>query len=182
MDKFTLLKEKSLLLVIDIQERLVPAMKYGERVVDNTKVLISAANELDMPIMVTEQYPKGLGQTVPKIAKGLKDFLKFEKIEFSACTDRVIDALKDTKRKKIIVVGMETHVCVFQTVRDLIDLGYDVFVVSDGVSSRTEENHQNALDLMRDMGARIINTEMALFDLLKKAGTPKFKSLSKLVK
>ena len=182
MNKFTLLKEESLLLIIDIQEKLAPAMKYGKEVIQNTNVLISAAEEMNMPIIVTEQYPKGLGQTVTEINDRLEDALKFEKTMFSACTDEVATALEAEGKKKIIITGMETHVCVFQTARDLIGLGYDVFIVSDGVSSRTKENYRNGLDLIRDMGGVVINTETILFDLMKKAGTPEFKVLSKLIK
>ena len=182
MDKFTLIKEESLLLIIDIQEKLVPAMKHGKEVIQNTNILISAAHEMNMPIIVTEQYPKGLGQTVPEINERLGKALKFEKTMFTACTDEVIAALEAEGKKKIIITGMETHVCVFQTARDLIGLGYDVFVVSDGVSSRTKENYKNGLDLIRDMKGVVINTETVIFDLMKKAGTPEFKVLSKLIK
>lgn len=182
MKKFTLLKEESLLFIIDIQERLVPAMKNGEEVIDNTNILIAAAKEMKVPIIVTEQYPKGLGPTVPEIEKNLKDVQKFEKTMFSACTDGVVGALESKGKKKIIITGMETHVCVFQTVRDLIDLGYEVYVVSDGVSSRYEKNYRNGLELMRNIGAVITDTETVIFDLLKEAGTPSFKVLSKLIK
>ena len=182
MNKFALLKEESLLLIIDIQERLVPAMKYGKQVIKNTNILISATEEMNIPIIVTEQYPKGLGQTVPEINNHLGDSLKFEKTLFTACTDEVIEALENAGKKKIIITGMETHVCVFQTTRDLISRGYEVFVVSDGVASRYKENYKNGLDLIKDMGAVITNTETILFDLLKKAGTPEFKVLSKLIK
>ena len=182
MNKFTLFKEESLLLIIDIQEKLAPAMKYSKEVIQNTSVLVSAAHEMNMPIIVTEQYPKGLGQTVPEIDDHLKDALKFEKIKFSACMEEVITALELKKRKKIIITGMETHVCVFQTTRDLIGLGYDVFVISDGVSSRTEKNHKNGLDLIRDMGGVVINTETVLFDLMKSSGAPEFKTISRLIK
>lgn len=182
MNRFTLFKEESLLLIIDVQERLVPAMKYGKEVIQNTNVLISAAHEMNIPIIVTEQYPKGLGQTVPEINDRLGKAIKFEKTSFTACIEEVATALEAEKRKKIIITGMETHVCVFQTVRDLIGLGYHVFVVSDGVSSRTEENNKSGLDLIKDMGAVVINTETVLFDLIKKSGTPEFKALSKLIK
>ena len=182
MNKFTLFKEESLLLIIDIQERLAPAMKYGKEVIKNTDILISAAHEMNMPIIVTEQYPKGLGPTVPEINERLRKALKFEKTMFTACTDEVITALEAEGKKKIIITGMETHVCVFQTARDLIGLGYDVFVVSDGVCSRTKENYKNGLDLIRDMKGAVINTETVIFDLMKKAGTPEFKVLSKLIR
>lgn len=182
MDKFTLCREESILLIIDIQERLAPAMKYEDEVIKNTNILISTANEMDIPIFATEQYPKGLGPTVSEVDEGLDKVQKFEKILFSACTDELIQALKKEERKKIIITGMETHVCVFQTVRDLLKLGYEVFVVCDGVSSRFETNHRNGLDLIQNMGAVVINTETILFDLLNKAGTPEFKALSGLIK
>lgn len=182
MDKFTLYKEESILLVIDIQERLAPAMKYEEKVIKNTNILISIAKEMDIPIFFTEQYPKGLGPTVPELKDRLEDAQKFEKISFSACTGEFIEVLEKKKRNKIIIVGMETHVCVFQTARDLLELGYEVFLVEDGVSSRFEGNHRNGLDLIKGMGATINNTETILFDLLKKAGTTEFKTLSKLIK
>lgn len=182
MRKYTLLREESLLLIIDIQERLVPAMKYGEQVIKNTNVLVSASKEMDIPIVVTEQYPKGLGKTVTEISEGLDNAQIFEKTLFSACTEEVVECLETQGKKKIIITGMETHVCVFQTVRDLIGLGYEVFVVSDGISSRYKENYRNGLELMKDMGAVITNTETVLFDLMKKSGTDEFKVLSKLIK
>ncbi len=182
MDKFTLFKEDSLLLIIDLQEKLVAAMKYGKQAIEKTNVLISAAKEMNMPIFVTEQYPKGIGRTVPEINDNLENVIKFEKTCFSACSQEFISSLKETGRKKIIITGTETHICVFQTARDLISLGYEVFIVTDGVLSRKKENYMNALDLMKSMGATITNTETVLFDLLKEAGTPEFKILSKLIK
>ncbi|MGY0373709.1 hydrolase [Clostridium sp. JNZ J1-5] len=183
MNKFTLLKEESSLLIIDVQEKLVPAMKYGKQVIEKINILVSAAKEMNMPIMVTEQYPKGLGGTVEEVNAGLENALKLEKNFFSACAEeKIVAAFKETGRKKIIVTGTETHICVFQTVRDLIGLGYEVFVVSDGVASRTKENYKNGLDLMKNMGAVVVNTETILFDLMKKSGTPEFKALSRLIK
>lgn len=180
MDKFTLTPEDSLLLVIDIQERLVAAMKYGSQVVEKTGILLTTAKAMEIPVLVTEQYPKGLGRTVPELP--VEDAGIFEKITFNGCTPEVTEALKATGRKKIIVTGMETHVCVFQTVRDLLKDGYQVFVVEDGVCSRTKENFRNGLSLMAAMGAVITNTETVFFDLFKQAGTPQFKELSKLIK
>lgn len=182
MDKYYLNKEDAVLIIIDIQERLVPAMSGGERSVKNTNVLIAAAESMGIPVIVTEQYPKGLGCTVPQIEENLGKAVKFEKTAFSGCIDGVRDHLNKTNRKKVIITGMETHVCVFQSVRDLLKQGYYVFVAADAVCSRTEENYSNALSLMREMGAVISNTETILFDLLKEAGTPQFKALSKLIK
>lgn len=182
MDQFTLDRDKAILLVIDIQERLVPAMKYGGKVIKNTNILITIAKTLGIPIMVTEQYSKGLGKTVPEVAGYLDGANTYEKITFSGCTTEVISALNQIGRKKVIITGMETHVCVFQTVRDLLGLGYQVFVAMDAVCSRSKENYQNALSLMATMGAVITNTETVFFDLMKEAGTPQFKELSRLIK
>ncbi|SMB86137.1 Nicotinamidase-related amidase [Desulfonispora thiosulfatigenes DSM 11270] len=182
MDKFTLKKDETVLLVIDIQERLVPAMKSGDQVINKTNILLQAATNLGIPVLVTEQYPKGLGKTVEEVSKYLNQSKVFEKTSFSACIPEVVAELKGLGRKKVIIAGMETHVCVFQTVRDLLAHGYEVFVTEDAISSRTGENKQNGLNLMSHMGAVVTNTETIIFDLLKKAGTPEFKVLSKLIK
>lgn len=182
VDKYYLNRDEAILLIIDIQEKLVPAISQGQMVIKNTNLLIKAASIMDIPIVVTEQYPKGLGSTVPEIQQNLEGIHKCDKLTFSACTQDVMESLKKTGRKKVIITGMETHVCVFQTVRDLLKQGYYVFIAADSVSSRTEENKRNGLELMRDMGAVISNTETIIFDLLKQAGTEEFKVLSKLIK
>lgn len=182
MDKFFLQTEDALLMVIDIQEKLVPAMKYGDKVTKNINTLIAIARALEIPIVVTEQYPKGLGATIPEIKNNLGEILIYEKVSFTACTDEVKAVLSQLGRKKIIITGMETHVCVFQTVRDLLKEGFQVFLPQDAVCSRTKDNYRNGLSLISDMGAVITNTETILFDLMKKAGTPQFKELSKLIK
>lgn len=182
MEKFTLRKEDSLLLIIDIQERLIKAMSNGERIVKNTNILLEAAGLMDIPVVVTEQYPKGLGHTVEEITSLHKDLEVFDKSSFTACIDGVNTRLDDLGRKKVIMAGIESHVCVLQTCRDLLGQGYAVHVVKDAVASRTHENYKNALGMMRDMGAVITNTETVLFDLLKKAGTEEFKAVSQLIK
>ncbi|MCK9218079.1 MAG: isochorismatase family protein [Firmicutes bacterium] len=182
MDKFNLNKEEAILVIIDIQERLSRVMDKEEEVIKNTNVLISMAKTMNMPIIVTEQYPKGLGETVVSISENLGDDKKFEKTTFSACNKEFLDFLNETERKKVIITGMETHVCVYQTVRDLLNAGFSVFVAADGVCSRTDVNYKNGLDMMNDMGAVISNTETILFDILKEAGTLQFKALSKLIK
>jgi len=182
MNKYYLNKEEAVLVIIDIQEKLVPVMSQGEKVIKNTNVLISTAHNMEIPIIVTEQYPKGLGNTVPQLDVNLEGAMKFDKNTFSGCIEGVLDYLNKTGRKKVIITGMETHVCVFQSVRDLLKQGYYVFVAADAVCSRADENYNNALSLMREMGAVISNTETILFDLLKEAGTPQFKILSKLIK
>ncbi len=169
-------------MIIDIQEKLVPVVKYPHRLIDNTEVLILLAQELGIPILVTEQYPKGLGKTVPRINDRINKNMIYEKISFSAYTDEIASNLAGLERKKIIITGMETHVCVYQTVRDLIAMNYQVFVVGDAVGSREKRNYKNALDLMSGMGAVITNTETVFFDLIKVAGTPMFKKMSPLIK
>lgn len=182
MNKYIANRDEMIIMIIDIQERLVPVMKYKEDVINNTKILIHGAKEMGIPIIYTEQYPKGLGHTVEELEELLEGSQKFEKSSFTAYTEELITALENTGRKKVIITGMETHVCVFQTVRDLLFNGYDVFVVSDGVASRTKNNYLSGLDLMKEMGAVITNTETLVFDLLKRAGTPEFKVMSKLIK
>lgn len=179
-------RNDTVLLVVDVQERLGAAMPQDrfETLVKNTGILLEAATTLDFPVITTEQYPRGLGPTVAPMREKLRDDeAPVEKICFS-CVDEnaVTQRLEALGRKQIIVTGMETHVCVFQTVRDLAARGYRPFVVSDATCSRTAENHATGLALMKDAGAVITSTEAAVFDLLKVAGTPEFKHLSKLIK
>jgi len=180
--KYNLTHEDAVLMVIDIQEKLVPTMKYGHDVVKSTNILIETAEAFDMPIVVTEQYPKGLGKTVEKVHFDPEKVKVFEKMSFCGLTPEVEDFLKSTYRKTLIITGMETHICVYQTVRDLLAKGYNVFVAKDGVCSRTKENYRNGLALLSEMGAVVSNTETLMFDMLKMSGTPEFKKLSKLIK
>ena len=182
MNKFTLNKEDSVLLIIDIQDNLANVMENKDRVIKNTEILATAASDMEMPVIITEQYPKGLGHTVEEIRSLTEDAFVFEKTMFCGLTDKVEEKLKSINRKKVIVVGMETHVCVLQTTRALIEKGYEVHVVRDAVASRTEENLSNGLDMIKDMGATITNTETVVFDLLKSSKAPEFKKMSKLIK
>jgi nicotinamidase-related amidase len=182
MEKYYLNKEEAVLLIIDIQEKLMPAIKNSEMIIDRNKILAETAKTMNMPILVTEQYPKGLGSTVSELEEGLDGAVKYEKATFTGCSKELLEYLQETNRKKIIVTGTETHVCVYQTVRDLLNEGYFVFLVEDAVGSRTKENYDNSISLMRDMGAVISNTETIVFDLLKKSGTVEFKALMKLIK
>lgn len=182
MNKFTLDKQDTILMVIDIQERLVPAMSLADQVIKNTTILISAAKEFNMPIITTEQYPRGLGPTLGELKDLIGPNYLFEKTSFTAYTEEVKLALEKLNRKKVIITGTETHVCVLQTIRDLLASGYDVFIASDAVCSRSQANFLNALDLIKSMGAVVTNTESIVFDLLKDAASPEFKTLSKLIK
>src|SRR5690554_6770858 len=114
MDKYYIDKEDALLLVIDIQERLAPAINNKERIIDKARIMISGAKTLGVPVVVTEQYPKGLGPTISELKDLVKGDANFSKVEFSACTEEVMDYLERAKRNKIVIIGMETHICVLQ--------------------------------------------------------------------
>lgn len=182
MAKHLLDKDNCLLLIIDLQDNLMKAMEQAEKVYKNTQLLIAACKQLAMPIVVTEQYPKGLGSTAQAITDHLPEYARVEKTSFSACTEDTIQVLNQLGRKQILVVGSETHICVFQTVRDLIALGYEPYVISDAVCSRYKLNYKNGIHLMQEEGAVITNAETVVFDLLKKSGTPEFKAISPLLK
>lgn len=173
------------LLVIDVQERLAPAMNaehYGAMTA-NLGRLGAAMKILEVPVVVSEQYPKGLGSTVPPVASAFEGITPIAKTTFSCVqNDDLRVALADTGRKRVVVAGMETHICVFQTVRDLASAGYDVHVLADGVASRTAENRAIGLNLCERAGAVVTCTETVLFDLLGAAGSDEFKAISKLVK
>ncbi len=182
MDTMVINREDVALMIIDIQEKLVAVMKDRDKVINNNIILINAAKEMNFPIISTEQYPKGLGRTVPEILDLIDEENVYAKNSFTAYTDQVKEQLKSLGKKKVLITGMETHICVFQTVRDLINDGYEVFLVKDAVASRTKANFLNGLDLMKSLGAIITNTETTVFDLLKISGTAEFKVMSKLIK
>jgi nicotinamidase-related amidase len=174
---------QSCLLVIDIQGRLAPAVVGRDRIVANTGVLMRAAARLGVPVMVSEQYPKGLGPTVPEVARLAGDGALFAKMHFSCLGDRDYALhLAGLGRKQMVVAGMEAHVCVLQTVLQLLADDYDVFVAADAIGSRAPENRELALERMRAAGAVVVSTEMVMFEWLEKAGTPEFKELSALIK
>jgi nicotinamidase-related amidase len=171
------------LVVVDIQDRLLPAIFEKERVLQNTLRLVQGVGILQVPIFATEQYRKGLGATVLEVAAAIPGFAPLEKLAFSACgAAPFLPALKQKKVSHVILCGIEAHVCVSQTCLDLLDEGFRVFVVADAISSRTPENYQIGLDRMRAAGAVIVSTEMVLFELLEQAGTPEFKQILSLVK
>lgn len=184
---------RAVLLVIDVQERLALAMppEVRDRLERNVVVLVEAARRFAIPVMVTEQYPKGLGRTVPLVAAALDAegggaVHRFDKLEFSACNDAAFAplaaGLAAAGRDQWVVTGMECHVCVWQTVRGLRGRGAAVHVVADAVSSRTKANWRLGLELARRAGAEVTSTETVVFDLLGRAGTDDFKVLSKLIK
>jgi nicotinamidase-related amidase len=184
-DKFFLERDKSVLVVIDVQEKLCVAMDDAvlKKLVKNIGILLESAAELNIPILVTEQYVKGLGPTLPELKEKAKTAHCYEKMAFSCCGSfEFIDALKATGRTQIIITGMETHVCVLQTVIELREAGMDVHIVKDAVMSRNKQNWHTAIQAMTLAGAIPTCTESVLFQLLKVAGTDEFKKLSKLVR
>lgn len=182
LKKFTLEEKDTVLLVVDIQERLVTAMDDKVKVIKNTKILMEAAKLLNIPMILTEQYPEGLGSTVEELTEGRDFHLKIDKTSFSAYNKELSTQLKKLGKKKVIIIGMETHICVLQTVRDLLNEDYHVHLASDAMTSRTKENYLNGLDLMVKMGAVSSNTETILFDLLKDSNRDEFKKVSNLIK
>jgi nicotinamidase-related amidase len=176
-------RSKAGLVVVDIQERLLPAIFENERLVQNAVRLIKGATILGLPLFATEQYRKGLGATAPKIAAAIPGFSPLEKVAFSACGANDFIALLKRKRvSDIILCGMEAHVCILQTCLDLLAMRFRVFVAADAVSSRSPGNYHVGLERMRDAGAVIVSAEMILFELLEKAGTDEFKQILALVK
>ena len=177
--------ETSCLIVIDMQERLVPAMQAPARTIRNARVLITAARELAVPVLLTEQYPQGLGPTVPELARAAAEANAaiLPKVHFSCMEDPGFKAaFKATGRRQAVIAGMEAHICVMQTAVSLMDQGYEVFVVTDATSSRTLESEKACLDRLQASGAGIVTTEMVVFEWLGRAGTPAFKALLPLIK
>ncbi len=176
-------RNNALLLVVDIQGKLADIVHQSETLVRNAHILIEGAKLLDIPIVATEQYPKGLGRTVPSLAEALGDASVIEKSSFSCCGEFTFEVrLNELHKTDIILCGIETHVCVYQTARDLIGLGFNVHLVTDAVSSRTAENRELGIRAIEHLGARLTGTEMVLFEMLEVSGTDEFKAISKLVK
>ncbi len=185
MEKFILNKNNAVLVVVDVQEKLVPAMSEKQRVkvTDNCIHLIEAAKLLNIPIVVTEQYSKGLGPTISEIKDVIPDYEPLEKVTFDCCRgEGFLEKVASLNKKQIILTGMETHVCVLQTCLSLLKEGYTVHLVSNAVCSRKKEDYLAGREMMRDAGAVINCTETVLFQLLEIAGTPEFKAISKRIK
>jgi nicotinamidase-related amidase len=171
-------RERAALVVIDVQEAFRQAVGEFDTVARNAGVLVQGARELGLPVVVTEQYPQGLGETVPEVAEHLDGVERHAKTVFSAARAQGFDL---AGREQALVCGIEAHVCVEQTVQDLLDRGIEVHVAADAVSSRTALNRRLGLEKMERSGAWVTSTEMALFELLGEAGTPEFKAIQKLV-
>jgi len=171
------------LLVIDVQEVLVPAMADPARVIKGAALLMQAANRLAIPVVVSEQYPRGLGPTVAELRALAPEGAVLDKVHFSCAADSALKGKLDgAGAKQVVIVGIEAHVCVLQTALELLAEGWEVFVVADATASRTEANHALAMARLAAAGATIGSVEMVVFEWLRRAGTPEFKELSKLVK
>ena len=175
--------QKSCLVVVDVQGKLAQLMSGREGLFKNIQILIKAAKILDIPIIWCQQFPEGLGETVGEIAVLMCDIEPINKVSFSCCGDEQFNIrLDEVGRGQVLLCGIETHVCIYQTASDLYERGYEVSVIGDAVSSRTAENKEIALLRMRNEGIIISSTEMALFELLRTAEHPKFREVAKLIK
>jgi len=176
-------RDDSLLLLVDLQEKLAPAIFEGERVIANSVRLLEGARQLGVPAFVSEQYVRGLGPSVAEIRSAATDAHFFEKTHFSCAAEPgVIDTLRAARRPQVILTGTETHVCVLQTAFGLLGAGFEVFLVADAASSRTPENRSAAIERMRAAGIQIVTSEMVLFEWLHAAGTDEFRRLLPLIK
>jgi nicotinamidase-related amidase len=176
----TIDRDRTTLLVIDFQQRLMPAIDGASGVLANAGRLIEAAKKLGVPAVVTEQYPRGLGPTVPELA--VDGMPKLAKMDFDATRADGFFELLPKDRPDIVVAGCEAHVCVLQTVLGLIDSGHAVHVVRDAIGSRRAESKETAVERMRGHGAGIVTTEMALFEWLGTAADPHFREISVLIR
>jgi isochorismate hydrolase len=169
----------SVLLLVDIQEKFRPAIAGIETVIRNGAILVRSAIRLDVPVLVSEQYPKALGATAAELKQWLPlTQIYHPKLCFSAVgCESLLQELKATGRKQVVLVGVETHVCVLQTGMELLAAGYAVFIAADSVASRKEQNRDLALKRLECRGAVLVSMEMVVFEWLRAAGTPEFKEL-----
>jgi len=175
--------DQAVVALIDLQDRLLAAVNEHENIVKNTAVLIRGCRSLEIPIVYSEQYPQGLGRTTPEVLGLLPPESGAEKIAFSAVREPLFfEKLLATGKKKVILPGIETHVCVAQTALDLLDKGFEVFVPADAVGSRTEANKQVGLSLMERAGAVVTSVETVVFQCFERAGGDAFRNFQKLIR
>ena len=175
--------ENAVLVVVDVQGKLATLMHEKETLFKNIVKMIKGAQVLEIPIIWNEQLPDKLGPTIPEIKKLLQNNQPLVKSSFSCCgNDRFMMELEKSKRRQILLAGMETHVCVYQTALELLMGGYHVYLIADAVSSRKLEDKQIAIQAMINAGAKISSVEMALFEMLQKAEGDRFKKIIEIVK
>lgn len=175
-------REDTVLMIVDVQERLVPAMFEAERVLRYCSTLARAAQEMDIPVFVSEQNPDKLGNTSEALLRVLEKPTVVSKMLFSACTEETLDFLRKSGRSTVVLCGLETHICVLQTALDLVENGFTVFLPQDAVSSRYESDKRAGLERMRLAGVVPSTSEAAIFELMREAGTPEFKALLPFIK
>ncbi len=176
-------RDEVVLVFIDVQRRLVEAMHDKRHLFANLERMVASAQELEVPVLLTEQLPEKLSGTSERFRLMLENIMAIEKSSFSCCGEPVfMEAFQAMGKKQAILVGIEAHVCVYQTALDLLEQGIEVFVIADAVSSRTVENKELALQAMRDAGAKVVPTETAIFALLRDAADPAFKAILKRIK
>jgi nicotinamidase-related amidase len=172
-------KNKSCLVLIDVQEKLMPLVQNTQAVLARCQWLLRLAKDLSVPLLVSEQYPRGLGITVEPLASLISRCNVVEKLQFSCFKAQEFEQqLQSLQKKQMVLIGIETHVCVLQTALDLQQAGYEVFVVVDAVSSRFELDYRYGLKRMKQNGVHLITAEMVFFEWIGQAGTPEFKALS----
>ena len=175
--------EASCLLIVDVQDRLLPAMHTADEVAENCAILLRAAGRLSVPVLVSEQYPKGLGHTVAALADLAPPDSVVEKIHFSCAADETLAGrIAALDRGQIVIAGIEAHVCVLQSALQLIQQGRECYVVADATSSRREASKATALARLQAEGARVVTTEMMIFEWLGRAGTDAFREVSRLIR
>jgi isochorismate hydrolase len=178
-----LTSENTLLLVVDVQGNLAQVMNNKDRLFQSIINMIQGARVLGLKLMVTEQNPNGLGPTIPEISEYLTGIEPISKFSFSCCdNEQFMQELNSIKPQNIIMTGIESHICVYQTARDLVKLNYNVEILSDGVSSRTAENRQIGLERSKAAGAGITSVESALFEIVRDAQSKEFKNILNIVK
>jgi len=178
-----ILPGETLLLIIDVQGRLAQGVVRSAALESATGKLVRACKILEVPVLLTEQYPKGLGTTIGSLRELLEGTVAVEKLSFSCCgSAEFMKQLRSFNRNDILVAGMEAHVCVYQTAVDLVEFGYNVHLVTDCVSSRSEENRMLGIRCIEKAGASLTSSEMAIFELLRVAEGERFKAISKIVK
>ena len=176
-------KNNTVLVIVDVQGKLATLMHEKETFYENVVRLIRGAQVLELPIIWNEQLPDKLGETIPQIKEILTDMQPLVKKSFSCCGNvDFMSRLKDTERKQVLLCGMESHVCVYQTAQDLINDGFEVYLVADAVSSRTLENKEIGIRAVLQRGGKITSVEMALFEMLNEAEGEQFKQCIKIVK
>lgn len=178
-----ILKEESVAVIVDVQERLYPHIHDHDQLSKNLHILIEGLITLDVPIIVTEQYKKGLGETIPEISDLIKNFPHSEKLAFSCCEEpSFMELICKEAKKNVIIAGIESHICIMQTAFDLLDKGYRPVIIEDCVASRNYENKRIAINRFLQSGITVTSSESLLFELCRIAKGETFKAISKIVK